>query len=151
MYIQTDKRTPSTEHTKYLLLETCKEADEGVRMQCREEYFSEMNETQELHNYKTMNEEERKAITKENLATGCYVGRFGYLTSLSASHSNLNFKAKHTWDDLMCSSVESEGIIKDLWLMEVMCTDRQRQREKNSENFKKKQHMNGFIDILSKK
>ena len=37
--------------------------------------------------------------------------------------------------------------------MEVMCTDRQRQqqREKNSENFKKKQHMNGFIDILSKK
>ena len=33
-HIQTDKKSPSTELDKYLVLEMCKEAAEGVWMQC---------------------------------------------------------------------------------------------------------------------
>ena len=60
-------------------------------------------------------------ISRENLLTERYFAKFGYLASLSASHSNKSFKAVQIQDDLLFSSVELavevlkkiESIIKD--------------------------------------
>lgn len=90
----------------------CKEAAGGVRMQCGWGYFLE-------------NEWNPRAA---QLYTMSCLAKFDYLGSLSASHSNKNFKAKRIGDDLMFSSVESEAIvlrktvsiIKDLQSMKVM-------------------------------
>ena len=57
----------------------------------------------------------------KNIPTECYLGKFGFLASLSASHRNKNFKAKRIQGDLMFSLVEleveclkkTESIIKD--------------------------------------
>ena len=40
-HVQADKHSPSSELDKYLLLEMCKQAAEGVKMQCGREYFPE--------------------------------------------------------------------------------------------------------------
>ena len=71
-------------------------------MQFGREYFPEDDwEPRAAQLYK-MSIEERKNIPTENLATECYLAKFGYLTSISASRSNKNFY------DLMFSSVESD-------------------------------------------
>ena len=67
-------------------------------------------------------------IFRENLVTERYFAKFGYLASLSASHSNKSFKAIQIQDNLLFSSVELavevlkkiESIIKDFQPMEVM-------------------------------
>ena len=107
-HVQADKHSPSSKLDKYLLLEMCKQAAEGVKMQCGREDFPEDNwEPRAAQLYK-MSIEKRKKIPIENLATECYLANFGYLASISASISNKNFKAKRIRDDLMFSSVESD-------------------------------------------
>ena len=106
-----------------------------------------------------MSIEKRKNIPTENLATVCYLAKFGYLASTSASRSNKNFKTKRIRDDLMFSSVEfevsrkTESIVKQLQSMEVTWTENQKKhwKEKILKNLKNRQHMNDLIDILLKK
>ena len=47
----------------------CKEVAEGVRMQCRWEYFPEDKQDPRAAQLYTMNEEGRKNIPTENLVT----------------------------------------------------------------------------------
>ena len=81
-----------------------------------------------------MTAEGRKSTPTENLVTERHLAESVYLASLSAPHSNKNFKTKRIHDDLMFSSVElevevlkkTESIFKDLESMEEMWTDKQR-------------------------
>ena len=132
-HVQADNHSPSPELDKYLLLEMCKQAA-GVKMQRGQEYFPEDDREPRAAQLYKMSIEERKDIPTENLATECYLAKFGYLKSISASRSNKNFKAKRIGDDLMFSSVESdvevsrktESIVKQLQSMEVTWTDNQK-------------------------
>ena len=72
----------------------CKQAAEGVKMQCGQEYFPEENQEPRAAQLYKMNIKERKNIPTENLATERYFATFGYLASISAFRSNKNFKAK---------------------------------------------------------
>ena len=160
-YVQANKHSPSSELDKYLLLEMCKQAAEGMKMQCGQEYFpADGQEPRAAQLYK-MSIEERKNIPTENLATERYLAKFGYLASISASRSNKNFEAKRVHNDLMFSSVESdievsrktESIVKQLQSMEVTWTENQKKqwKEKISKNLQNKQLINDLIDILLKK
>ena len=128
------KQSPLTELGKYLLLEMCKEVAEGVRMQYWRVYFPEDEQGLRAAQLYTMTAEGRKSTTTENLVTERYLAESVYLASLSAPHSNKNFKTKRIHDDLMFSSVElevevlkkTESIFKDLESMEEMWTDKQR-------------------------
>ena len=160
-HAQADKHSPSSELDKYLLLEMCKQAPEGVKMQCGQEYFPEENwEPRAAELYK-MSIKERKYIPIENLVTKRYLAKFGYLASISAYRSNKNFMTKRIRDDLMFSSVESEvevskkteSTVKQLQSMKVTWTENQKKhwKEKILKNLKTKQRMNDLIDILLKK
>ena len=73
----------------------------------------------------------RKNIPTENLVTERYFAKFVYLTWLSASHRNKNFKNKQIQDDLMLE-LEVEVLKKTerkLYQgLEVVWRDKQRQR-----------------------
>ena len=72
----------------------------------------------------------------QNLVAKRYLGKFGYLASISAAHSNKNFKAKRIHDELMFAAEE----------MEVKWTEKQRQamNQKLAENFKKRAGMDNY-------
>ena len=72
-HIQIDRQSTSTELDKYLLLEMCKEAAEGVRMECGQEYFPEDERKPRTAQLCTKTEEERKNIPTENLVTEHYL------------------------------------------------------------------------------
>ena len=57
-------------------------------MQCGWEYFPEDLRDMKAAQLYTMAEEERKNIPMESLVAECYLAKFGYLASISASHSN---------------------------------------------------------------
>ena len=63
------KQSSSTTLDKHLLFEMCKEVAEGVRMQCRWEYFPEDKQDPRTAQLYTMNEEGRKNTPTENLVT----------------------------------------------------------------------------------
>ena len=139
IYIQLET-IPLAELDKYLLLEMYKEVAEGVRVQCGKEYFPEDEQNPRAAQLYTITEEGRKNITTENLDTELYLAKFGYLASLSASHSNKDFKSKRIQDDQMFSSVElevevlkkTESFFKDWQSMQVVWTNRQRQQWKET-------------------
>ena len=58
---------------KYLQLEMCKDIAEGVRMQCRQEYFPEDEQEIRAAQLYTVTEEGRKNIPTENLVTERYL------------------------------------------------------------------------------
>ena len=61
-HVQADKHSPSSELDKYLLLEMCKQAAEGVKMQCGREYFPEDDREPRAAQLYKMSIEERKNI-----------------------------------------------------------------------------------------
>jgi hypothetical protein len=104
---------------------------------------------------------ERTNIPSENLCVERYLGKFGYLASISAARSNKNFKAKRIRDDLMFTKEDSDEevlrstneVIKTLKDMEVKwCDDQNKKlREKIIANIRKKANMDKYKDILLQK
>ena len=75
-------------------------------MQCGREYFSDDERTPRATQLYKLTPDERKNIPTENLIAERYLGKFGYLASISACHSNKNFKAKRIRDDLLFVGAE---------------------------------------------
>ena len=98
---------PSTELDKFLLTEMCKDAAEGVRMQCGRKYWSDEGNQRATQIYK-LSETKRKHLPTNNLNCERYLAKFGYLASKSDQKSNRFFKAKRIKDDLMFTNHSSE-------------------------------------------
>ena len=92
---------PSSALDHHLLEKMAHASAAGVKMQCGREYFPDNELKPRATQLYKMSEEERKNIPSENLVCERYLGKFGYLASISAVHSNKNFKAKRIRDDLM--------------------------------------------------
>ena len=140
----------------------CKEAAEGLKMQCAREYWGDERQKRDgvTELYK-LQENERKNLPTENLETERYLAKFGYLASISAARRNKNFKAKRIRDDLLFAKnpiQENEikvtnEVLAQLKEMEVNWTKDQhiKLRDKVKENLNKKNNANQFaIAILEK-
>ena len=97
---------PTSLLDKHLLERMLHASAGGVRMQCGGEYFSDDERTPRATQLYKLTPDERKNIPTENLIAERYLGKFGYLASISVCHSNKNSKAKRICDDLLFVGAE---------------------------------------------
>ena len=161
-HVKMKKLAPSSALDHHLLTKMSYSAAEGIKMQCGREYFPDDERKPRVTQLHKMNENERKNIPSENLLCERYLGKMGYLASISAAHSNKNFKAKRIRDDLMfVNNSEDEEhvlrstnkIIQGLKEMEVIWSSKQEaaMKEKIAANLRKRTGMKKYREILLKR
>ena len=159
-HIDMGKLAPESPLDHYLLKEMCKNAAEGVLLQCGREYWvdDEAPRATQIHK---LTEEERENIPTENMVSERYLAKFGYLASISAARSNKFFKAKRIRDDLMFAETSNEinvdrcysKVTKVLNEMEVSWTKGQKElwKTKVQECAAKKKRSMQYKSLLLKK
>ena len=100
-HVNMKNHIPMTDLDNHLLSEMCVDAAIGVEAQCKKEYWCEDDLGRRATAIHTLTPDERKNIPTNNICCERYLGRFGYLASQSAAHSNRLFKGKRIRDDLM--------------------------------------------------
>ena len=93
------KLVPSSSFDHYLLDAMCKNAAEGILMQCRGEYWLDNDKTPRATQPHKLTSEQRKHIPTENLEAERYLAKFGYLASVSASKS---FSKQYGFVTILC-------------------------------------------------
>ena len=93
-HIDMQKLVPSSPFDHYLLDIMCKNAAEGILMQCGCEYWLNDKTAPRATQIHELTPEQRENIPTENIESERYLAKFGYLASVSASKSNKFFKAK---------------------------------------------------------
>ena len=143
-----------------LLGEMCFQAAIGVELQCKREYWSDDADagTARATRIHKLTYKQRKNLPSNNLNCERYLGKFGYLASQSAVHSNKLFKAKRIRDDLMLIDGDNHvkieksmnAALKHLDDMEISWTTKQKEKMKQKlmENLQKKVRANDFVDQL---
>ena len=157
-HVNMQSLSPMSDLDHFLLKEMPKDAAVGVHLQCHRKYWNVTSGTEyratELHK---LSAAERKGLPSHNIAAEVYLGKFGYLASLSAERSNRFFKGKRIRDDLtsLCVIVENVDnstlkIMKCLDEMEITWTSSKKERKKEYllQNVLKKQRNNDLIDQL---
>ena len=152
---------PTTALDKHILEKMCHQSAVGIKMQCGREYFPEETQNPRATQLFKLAQTERRNIPTENLAAERYLGKFGYLVSISAVHRNKNFKAKRIHDDLMFQASDNEDdvckstdqILQSLRKMEVKWTNDQKvaHMAKIAMNLKKRAGLDRYKELLLQK
>ena len=124
---------------KLLLNKTCLISSKGIALQCAREYWGAEDKPRFTELFK-LNKDQLLPLPTDNVNTEHHLAKFGYLASLSAAHSNKNFKAKRIRDDMMFDEInttaadleiKNKPILNELKEMEVHWTDQQKQEKRD--------------------
>ena len=156
-HVRMNKNSPQRDLDHYILGEMCEQAAIGVELQCKREYWSDESDNLRATAVNKLTSTQRKTLPSHNLSAERYLGKFGYLASQSAAHSNRQFTAKRIKDDLVLSDEQDvvvenslNAVLKHLDRMEVSWSKGQREKKKQriKANLEKKVRANEFVDQL---
>ena len=156
-HVKMKDNVPQSDLDHYILGEMCKQAAVRVELQCKREYWSDDSDNLRATAVNVLTSDQRKNLPSHNLSAERYLGKFGYLASQSAAHSNRQFTAKRIKDDLVLSDEQDvvvqkslSVVMKNLDRMEISWSigQKEKKKEKIKQNLQKKVRANEFVDQL---